>query len=304
MLKTCLGHRRGESVLLVTDEILCGVATLLFNNCLSLGIEATLITMRSRTMHGEEPPRLVARAMRDADIVFLLTSWSLSHTKARNRACKKYGVRIASLPSVTLEVLRRSIHIDYAALDKHARRIAARLRQASRIRVTAPGGTDLTMEIGGRRICIDNGLYLETGAFGNLPAGEVCLSPREGTTNGRLVIDGSFAGLGKLHKPVTITVKDGYATAISSSRLERLLRPFGRKGRTIAELGIGLNPRARMTGVVLEDEKALKTAHIALGNNVSFGGKVAAGCHLDGVFLSPKITVVLPSGREKAVRLR
>ena len=36
--------------------------------------------------------------------------------------------------------------------------------------------------------------------------------------------------------------------------------------RTIAELGIGLNPGARMTARMLEAEKAFRTAHIAFGS--------------------------------------
>jgi leucyl aminopeptidase (aminopeptidase T) len=39
----------------------------------------------------------------------------------------------------------------------------------------------------------------------------------------------------------------------------------------------------------LEDEKVMGTAHIALGNNLSMGGKVNVGIHLDGVIKKPDI---------------
>ena len=57
--------------------------------------------------------------------------------------------------------------------------------------------------------------------------------------------------------------------------------------RNLAELGIGTNDKARVTGVILEDEKIYGTVHIALGSNDTFGGTVAAGIHVDGVVKEP-----------------
>ncbi|KUK84633.1 MAG: Leucyl aminopeptidase [Synergistales bacterium 58_81] len=61
--------------------------------------------------------------------------------------------------------------------------------------------------------------------------------------------------------------------------------------RNLAELGIGTNKKARVTGVILEDEKIYSTVHIALGSNDTFGGTVAAGIHLDGVIKSPELYI-------------
>ncbi len=36
-----------------------------------------------------------------------------------------------------------------------------------------------------------------------------------------------------------------------------------------------MNPHAKLCGIVLEDEKAGNTIHVALGNNVSIGGDVS-----------------------------
>ncbi len=58
---------------------------------------------------------------------------------------------------------------------------------------------------------------------------------------------------------------------------------------TLAELGIGTNDRARVTGVILEDEKIYGTVHIALGSNDTFGGTVAAGIHVDGIITRPRL---------------
>ena len=65
----------------------------------------------------------------------------------------------------------------------------------------------------------------------------------------------------------------------------------GSNGRQLAELGIGTNPAATLSGSILEDEKVIGTAHLAFGSNVSFGGVNAASVHIDGVLLEPTIQV-------------
>jgi len=60
----------------------------------------------------------------------------------------------------------------------------------------------------------------------------------------------------------------------------------------IAELGIGANPKARLNGNVLEDEKVLGTVHIAVGDNTSFtGGHMRSNIHLDGILLQPTVKI-------------
>ena len=52
----------------------------------------------------------------------------------------------------------------------------------------------------------------------------------------------------------------------------------------IAELGIGLNPKSRLTGGITEVKKRLGTAHMALGDSAAgYGGKVTSDVHLDGM---------------------
>ena len=53
----------------------------------------------------------------------------------------------------------------------------------------------------------------------------------------------------------------------------------------MAELGIGTNAGARITGSIITDEKVLGTAHVAFGDNAntSYGGDNHAAIHVDGV---------------------
>ena len=68
-----------------------------------------------------------------------------------------------------------------------------------------------------------------------------------------------------------------------------MLDTVGNNARNIAEFGIGTNDSARLSGVLLEDEKVLGTIHIALGNNSSMGGKIKVPIHLDGVVKKPTV---------------
>lgn len=295
VIRRCMGYRKGESLLIVTDDELERLAKPFFEQVTSMGIDATLMLMKQRKVHGEEPPKAIANALREVDIALLITKKSLSHTVARREACRRWGTRIASMPDITLEIINRSLDIDYEDLRKRAQDLAKIFSQGKSIRVTTKIGTDLTISIVERKAFKDTGLYTKKGAFGNLPAGESCVAPVEGSAQGIVILDASMAEIGRLTKPIRLIIKDGNVIDISSKKLIGLVEPFGRSALNVAELGIGLNPKARVTGNVLEDEKAIGTGHIALGDNISFGGKIRAPCHLDGVFFNPTVIV---DGRE------
>lgn len=130
------------------------------------------------------------------------------------------------------------------------------------------------------------------GQSGNLPSGETYIAPLEGTANGEIVIDGSIADIGRLTKAVTIRVENGKLVAASGSQGEALLALLGDgDGRMLAELGIGTNPMARMTGNVLEDEKKAGTCHIAFGSNHTFGGTIHADVHIDCIITRPQLFI-------------
>jgi leucyl aminopeptidase (aminopeptidase T) len=110
--------------------------------------------------------------------------------------------------------------------------------------------------------------------------------------------------VGRLEEPVTLTVENGRladATGPKGAEWLALLTAHGEDGRNFAELGVGTNERATLTGNVLEDEKMLGTAHIAFGASSSFGGNVTVPVHDDAVILDPTLivggTTVIDAGR-------
>jgi len=292
-IRDCMGAKKNEKILVITDELKREIGYSLYENALRLGHKSLLVEMKSGRINGEEPPVEVAELMQKFDVVLVPTAKSVTHTDAR-RAASKIGVRVATFPGITKEIMIRGMNADYNAISKRSIKLKNILEKGKSIRVVAPAGTDITFKIDGREAFASKGLFHEKGESGNLPTGETFLAPLEGTANGVFVVDGSFAGLGLIGSVnIKVEVKNGYAIKITggeaSKKLNGILDEIGKDARKIAEFGIGTNDSAKLSGIILEDEKVMGTVHIALGNNVSMGGSVNVPIHVDGVIKKPTV---------------
>ncbi len=291
-IKDCMGTQKNESVLVVTDEVKREIGYSLYNNAVRLGYESLLVEMKSREYNGEEPPSSVAELMKKYDVVFCPTAKSLTHTEARRNA-SAVGSRIATFPGITEEVMIRCLNADYNKIATLTLKLKDVFEQTKIIRVTTEIGTDIKMDITGRKAFASKGLFHAKGESGNLPTGETFVAPLEGKSEGVFVVDGSMAGIGVLTKPIKIKVEEGYATEINggiqANKLISILDKHGKDARNIAEFGVGTNHKAKISGILLEDEKVMGTIHIALGDNKSMGGSVGVSSHLDGVILKPTV---------------
>jgi leucyl aminopeptidase (aminopeptidase T) len=255
--------------------------------------------MDERENDGTEPPPTIAAALAACDVFIAPTSRSLSHTQARKRASEA-GARGATLPGVTEDMLARVMAVDFETMASRSKAVADLLDDAGSARITCPLGTEFTLELTGRSGIADDGNLTAAGAFGNLPAGEGFIAPLSGTGT---IIASSLAPLGLSDVPARLTVEAGSLVAavggLGPAYLKRL-QAHGELGCNLAELGIGTNDRARLTGNVLEDEKILGTVHVAFGGSAGFGGTVSVPIHLDVVILNASLdiggAVVLDAG--------
>jgi leucyl aminopeptidase (aminopeptidase T) len=291
-VETCMKLRPEETALIVTDTHRLGIAEAFAYAAAATGARTVTTIMEPGREHSREPPKPVAEAMKAAEVVLIPTTKSLSHTEARKAATKK-GARIASMPGITENMMRiGGLTADYNQVAALTNKVAGIVGKAKKVTIKTPAGTDLDMGIEKRPPMPDTGLYHKAGEWGNLPAGEVCLAPVEGTTNGVLVINSMGS---TVTQPLKITVKDGWARKFDGPdavRLEGLLKKADKNAYNIGELGIGTNSKARITGNVLEDEKVLGTVHIALGDNTSYiGGHTKSKIHMDGILFQPTVKV-------------
>ncbi len=285
-----LGLQKNESLLVISDfnkrEIglaLYDEGRLISSNCLYVEIKPQLI-------NGEEPANEIAELMKKFDVVICPTTKSLTHTNARREA-SALGTRVVTMPGITTEIMSRCLSADAETIVNLSNKLTARLQGVKSVRVTTPLGTDITLPIEGRKILPSTGVLKNKGDSGNLPSGEVYMAPLERKSNGSIVFDGSIAGIGVLEKPITIQIKNGNAIKFSggsqAKKFEKMLSEVGGDAFSIAELGIGTNHKAKISGIILEDEKVLGTVHIAFGNNKSMGGSIDVPIHIDGLIKSP-----------------
>jgi leucyl aminopeptidase (aminopeptidase T) len=301
IVNRCLAIRPGEETLVVVDRGTRAIGEALRDAAAAAGSDAVLTIMEPRAVDGNEPPRTIAAALAECDVFIAPTTRSISHTVARKRASEA-GARGATMPGVTEDMLARVMAVDFELMAARSSAAASLLTEADEARIWCARGTDFTVDLTGRGGIADDGRLTERGAFGNLPPGEGFIAPLGG--EGRIVVAGTLAPFGAPAEPVTLTVEGGRLVAArgdAGADFIRLLRDAGEQGTNLAELGVGTNDRAMLTGNVLEDEKVLGTIHVAFGASAGIGGTVSVPVHLDVVVVDPTLDIggtrVLDQGR-------
>jgi len=288
----------GEPVVIVTDPELERYAELVAEAARSRGAVVTTCLIPVRRQDGEEPPEPVARAMAEAKVIFSPVSISITHTRAM-RSALEAGARAILMTAYTDAILTSPalLDTDFHAQAPVCHRIGDAFTAGSRVRLTSPKGTDLTFSIEGRTANVLTNVP-EPGQLAPVPDIEVNVVPVTGSAEGRLIADASvpYLGIGVLEDPVVCTMEDGYITRMEggaeADRIRTYLSSFGdRNCFNVAELGVGLNPNARLTGEMLEDEGVLGTIHIGIGTSHTLGGEIVAPTHYDLLMWEPTIEV-------------
>ena len=290
-VRQCLAVAPGEAFVVVTDDKRRRIGEHLYEAGREVTDDVVLLRYPPGAQHGAEPPGAVTAAMRDADVFVAPTTKSLSHTRARSAACEN-GARGATMPGITAEVMVAGLDADYDAIARHCRDVYEQVSGAEEVRVRTDAGTDITFEPGDREWRSDTGLVHDAGAFSNLPAGEVFVSPE--TASGTYVVDGPMMPHGLLDHELRFVVEDGFVTEISDDavreQVEAGAESVGEDAYNLAELGIGTNVGVTdLVGSVLLDEKAAGTVHVAIGDDASIGGDTEAPLHLDGIIREPTV---------------
>ncbi len=338
--------KEGERVLIISnpEENTAPISHALFAACQELKAEPIIVFQKPKTLLDYADKVVIQALKTEPDVI-----WSISANKLgkdeeamKNPYKTEDGREFKSLfdylldgkktaravwtPGITLDMFMRTVCIDYDQLADRCKKLQSVLIGAEYVHVTAPGGTDIKIPVKGRKPFADDGNFSEAGSGGNIPAGEVFISPVVGGSEGTIVYDGSMtvnSGDIVISDPIICKVEKGFVTDIKAKsgkplsfesveagilfntidaaekqalQMEKdgkipegMGEVYKRNARNIGELGIGLNPAAKITGNMLEDEKAFRTCHFAIGMN--YDGDADSLIHLDGVVTNPTIEV-------------
>lgn len=290
----CLRIEPNETCLILIDEGTQRIGRLLFERFQRDSIEAVLAEIPNVSKNSNEPAMFVADLMKQMPAIISITSHSLIHSNALKEVCHNGSRVICFIESDEL-VFERALNTDFEFIDLKSRRLADLFSIGREVRMTTAAGTDITFPITRHKGFANTGIVDHPGKFSMLPAGEASITPDRLGAEGKIVVDGSIPAIGLIQNPVVIKVRDGYAYNISggteAQKLRKILKPFGRQGKNIAEFGLGTNPRAELTGTSLEDEKVLGTAHFALGSPEFEGGSLRGNLHLDFIVKKPTVEI-------------
>ena len=301
VIKTCMDIRRGENVLIVCDPTTGDIGQALHEAANERSDRVLLIVMPKARHHGEEPPSPVANLMRQQQVVIAPTRYSLTHTRAIRQSLRE-GSRVATMPGMTNEMFSRGgMSADFSIIKQKISDLAPHFRRRRIVKVTSEEGTNVTFEVNWREWKLDdNGICNRPKMLTNLPAGKAFIMPREGSMNGTVVIDGSWES-NLVDEPITLIIEEGMVMDVKGGTIAAAIRQeFGEAAKrlrpkerenvwTMAEFGFGMNPQARLSGNVLEDEKRLGTCYFSVGDNTALGGTSSVGIHIPGVLKNANV---------------
>ena len=310
IVRELLAVSPGEQVAIVCDpHSEMAMANALAGVIESVGAEFAILTMPTRELvRKNELGPMVEAGLQRADCLIGLTGASGAPTYARSVKELYDAKKLRGMSMVMRDMdtfTRGAARADYAVLHKEGLALAARWEQAEKIHVTTAAGTDIRADVAGELVIVECGYATEPGQEAAFSDGEVSQMPQVGTAEGVLEIDGPMAHFGLPIQPVTLHVKKGKVTQVNGEStqalaISRMLEKV-EDADNIAEFGIGLNPLSRRNGHFQEEKKARGNVHVALGDNVFYGGQVQSAVHMDMVMYRPTVRfddeVILDEGK-------
>jgi hypothetical protein len=215
--------------------------------------------------------------IRDSTIVLSIPEYSAS-SQLMAFTTKYEHLRVASMPMITRSMQETGLSADYREIAATCARLGQLFDSSDGIAVTFSTGHGCYFDVSDHKPAFrDSGLVHPgtregTCLFTNLPAGEVCTCPNDAhdsQTSGEIpaVVDGETIVFVARSNQIVDIRGDG---PVAEEHRHRFREEAAL--RNIAEVAVGCNDKAVVTGNVLEDEKA--GFHWAYGRSDFLGGRV------------------------------
>jgi leucyl aminopeptidase (aminopeptidase T) len=270
-------------------------------------------TMKGQDMRIEE-------AIAKSSVIVALTEFSATAPLSAFVEDARGELRAASMPGVLRRMEQTALAADYGKVAERVAALADRLTRAEKAEVVFSTGHEMTFDLRYRQGRKDDGLCRagQEHAIINLPSGEAFIVPYEGEqadqpseTQGAIPVDVDGETV-VFHIQANI-ICDIQGDGSAADELRAYFDADAAR-RNVAELGLGCNDKAVVTGNVLEDEKA--GFHWAYGRSEHLGGIMGPESfrdpslivHRDIVYAenSPisirHITLHYPDGEEQIMR--
>ena len=310
-LENVLEASSNEKILIICDEEKTKIGEAFATGALALDLWTRLVILqKQKDPRTEIPEQLKKILTQKVDIYINLLSGNREETPFRIKLIKTetgdHKSRLGHCPGVTLDMLTEGALAlnpeEHQRMQNQAEKLMFALEDTVTLEICNPSGTNLTLRTHNRKFFTDTKLDWEKMKWMNLPTGEVIVAPVEDSLNGKLVCDMAVGGIGKLRKPVEVTVKNGRAEKVFSQDKEQLRRiketfQTDNWADIVGEFAFGINPKARFADEFLEAEKILGTIHIAFGSNTDMpGGKNPSKNHMDMLISEPTVKATKQNG--------
>ena len=279
IIKNVCKIKKNERVLIIANPETGSIAQDLYTAAANAGAKVVLVFQNAKSSFDNAEAEVLAAIASNPDVCFSVSAIKLGKDpNGREKPYKtddgrefdhifdfllegKKSMRAVWAPGITQDIFNRAVNIDYAKLKERCVKMGKLFEGAVKVHVTAPGGTDIIVPVQGRKLLFDDGDFSVAGQGGNIPAGEVFISPVVGSGNrqkqrntietlkntllgaaeetqaevpvkegaeGVIVYDGSMTfsdGDSILEEPIVCKVSEGFITEISGgAEAKRLLK--------------------------------------------------------------------------------
>lgn len=301
LVRDYIRMKRGEDVVIYADAGSdASVVKATVDAVESRGGNPLEVWYRIKGPPGTEPPKPMAEAMKAADVLIEYARTYLITTKSFEKAMDA-GARHLCLTAMDADMMIRTIgNVSLPAMKAFGTTLQKLTQGAKEVRVTSPAGTDVRFSIGKRPVILDTGECIVPGRDCYL-GGQISWAAVEDSIGGTIMLDGTVwppDETAPLKEPIRVEVKKGRVTSIEGGTSGRVLSDWfkhfkDRRMYNVAHFCYGFNPGARISGRILEDERAFGVFVTGFGSQMaSFkGGFTLAKSHIDGVTTKPNVTV-------------
>ena len=294
IIYNCCNLKKNDNIFLLYDNSTEEVLKLFTYFLDKKKINYYNLSIANVDMHGVEPISNKLKISFKYKIVISLTKFSIAHTKYRENLTKK-KIKFLSLPFYSKKILNNSsLSVDFKKQTLLANKVGKILTKASHISLFSNKGTNFYFKKLNAITNINPGWCFKKEIIASPPDIEVNIPILGNSSYGKLVIDGSITcdEIGLLKKTLSIEIEDGKIKKIYGEKSKELINIFTNHNINKimpAELGIGLNPKAKICGNMLIDEGSLGSVHIGFGSNSTIGGDKKISFHLDHIIRKPTL---------------